>query len=124
MKKYSWKEEDARIVVFAKGSNNFEPIMYSLMFEQEYLRKLEYQARFSKDHKTPATKEEMNNTCEFYLRYLQMIFTDLVFSAIERSCRIFVRALNPNVYGNATGSFYLIQQYLLKKQDKKNTINY
>lgn len=119
MTRYSWKEGDARIGVFAKCMNNFEPIMYSLMFEQEYLRKPSYQARFSKDHKTPPTEQEQKNICEFYLRYMQMAFCDIFFSAVESSFRIFVRTLDPTICDNATGAFFTIQKYLLEKTNQK-----
>jgi hypothetical protein len=121
MEKYSWKVDDARIGIFAKCMNNFEPVMFSLIFEKEQLRKPEYQARFSKDHKTPPIQKEIDNICGFYLMYQQMALCDLLFSAIESSFRVFVRAIDPNACNNATDSFQSVYRYLL---NQTNTTKY
>jgi len=119
MGKYAWKEADARIGVFAKCMNNFEPVMFSLMFEKEHLRKPEYQARFSEDHKTPPTQNVIDRICGLYLMYQQMAFADLFFSAIESSFRIFVRAIDSQACNNATGWFQSVSGYLLKKTNQQ-----
>ncbi len=119
MSRYSWREQDARIGIFAKCMNNFEPIMFSLMFEKEYLRKPEYQARFSKDHKTLPTQQEIDNICERYLMYQQMAFADLFFSAIESSFRVFVRSIDAQACSNATATFQSVYSYLLRQTNQQ-----
>ena len=114
-KKYQWNDDDARLGIFAKCMNNFEPIIFSLDFERIYLRTPEFQARYSKDHKTPPTEEERKNICEHYIRFIQTAYADLFFASIESSFRIFVRSIDPIVCDNATSNFQSVYAYLLKQ---------
>lgn len=114
-KKFAWKENDARIGVFAKCINSIEPVFFSLIFCEEYLRKPEWQARFSKDHKTPPHSEEMQHQVDAYIMYQQYSYAELFFAGIESSMRIFVRGIDPNACNEGRATFGSISDFLLKK---------
>ncbi len=71
-KKYNWKDDDARIGVFAKCMNVYEPVLYSLYFEKNYLRKPDFLHKFSKES---PTSQEVKDTRMYYLMYQQYSFT-------------------------------------------------
>ena len=111
-KKYNWKDDDARIGVFAKCMNVYEPVLYSLYFEKNYLRKPDFLHKFSKES---PTSQEVKDTRMYYLMYQQYSFTILFFSAIECSFRIFVRAIDSKACDGGKSEFQPIYKFLLKK---------
>jgi len=114
-KENGWKENDARIGVFAKCVNVIEPVFFSLLFCEEQLRNPAYQARFSKDHKTPPHPDETQHQVDSYIMYQQYSYAELLFASIESSLRIFVRIIDPKACNEGKASFSSISDYLLAK---------
>jgi len=116
-KKFGWKENDARIGVFAKCLNAIEPVLFSLIFCKENLSNPMWQARFSKDHKTPPSAEEVQHQVDSYLMYQQYSYAELFFASIESSMRIFDRAIDPEACNQGKANFASISDFLLKRTD-------
>ena len=114
-KSLGWTEKDVRIGIFAKCMNVIEPVLFSLDFCDMTLRTPEYQAKFSKDHKTPPEPEEMQHQVDNYIRFQQFSYAELLFSAIESSLRVIVRGIDPKACNEGRASFSSVYDYLLKK---------
>lgn len=112
---HKWTEKDARIGVFAKCINVIEPVFFSLNFCSDQLRRPDYQARFSKDHKTPPHPEEVQHQVDNFIQYQQFSYAELLFSGIESSLRVFVRAIDSHACNEGKASFSSISGYLLNK---------
>lgn len=116
---YGWDKSDARIGIFPKCMNSFEPVLFSLDFAKKDLSSKNYHAKFSKDGKTPPPDDEIQKMHDYYLMYIQYSFSMLFFAAIESSFRVFVRAIDSFACQSGEAEFQSIHKWLLNKTNQQ-----
>ena len=107
-----WPMYDARVTIFNKCGNITQTVYLAVVFMQRHLTKSDW---WEEMETYGATKEDIQLTIHRFNQFLRTFFIQELFSLIEGSFRVFVRALDPNACNQGRDAFKNIYVWLLSR---------
>jgi hypothetical protein len=108
----SWGARDARVTLFNKCVNVMRSVHLGVVFMIHHLTKPGW---WAEKGKYGATKEAIQQSLDEFNMFLRISFIQGLFSAIESSLRLFVRALDPKACSAGCADFKNIYEWILKR---------
>lgn len=109
----SWdKDRDARVTLFHKCANVLNDVQLGLVFIQFHLTQQQWWKSIAKKNIPDHDKQIYIN--EFGM-FVKMGFLQFVFSSIESSLRLFVKAVDPSACAGGTAEFKNIYAFLFAR---------
>ncbi|MBW8035957.1 MAG: hypothetical protein FVQ79_10075 [Planctomycetes bacterium] len=107
------KDKDARITSFSKLINVFNSLLLALTFISKHLlRKDWWQANYSET----IPEYDLLILVQEFESFSKMAFVQFLFSSVESSFRLFLRALDPEACKGGTAEFISIYECLFKSK--------
>lgn len=110
--KYSWKEDDARLTVFAKISNVLSSANLGYFLMYSYLQKKDWWKQYQQ---LEVTELSIKSSIEEFEMFFRIGLIHNIMYGVESSFRIYVRTIDPQVCNKGMAEFKSIYEWLLKK---------
>ena len=104
--------KDARLTVYAKITNTINNFHLTLVYINKHLQFPRWWQESYKD----LSMEDIDFYTASFFNFSKVSFFHIIFSCLESSLRILLRAIDPNVCNNGTASFESIYKCLLNSK--------